>query len=200
MVKTNANESETNINEFNEYFMTKQDDANIKQEETKIKQAASVPAAAADSGEPKEEKVDEFRDKYLRALADYQNLERQTAVWKEAFVQYSNVPLISKILEVLDDLEKAQEHIKDEGLQLVINKLKNILTAEGVEELELVDKEYNPSEAEVVSTETGLADAKAMAGERKDNIVTKVLQKGYKINDKIIRPAKVVVATAAKSN
>lgn len=131
-----------------------------------------------------EEKVDEFKEKYLRALADYQNLERQTAVWKETFVQYSNVSLISKILEVLDDLEKAQEHVKDEGLHLVINKLKNILGAEGVEELDLEGKEYNPSEAEVISTESG----------DEDNIVIKVLQKGYRIKDKIIRAAKVIVS------
>jgi molecular chaperone GrpE len=134
--------------------------------------------------------VDEFKGKYLRALADYQNLERQTAVWKEAFVQYSNVSLIKKILEVLDDLEKAQEHIRDEGLQLVISKLKGILTAEGLEELNLEGKEYNPGEAEVVSTEPGEAD----------NVITKVLQKGYKIKDRVIRPAKVVVATAGKNS
>ncbi len=128
--------------------------------------------------------AEELNNKYLRALADYQNLEKQTQNWKEEFVQYANISLIKKLLEVLDDLEKAQEHIKDEGLQLVVNKLQNILKSEGLEELELEGKEYNPNEAEVVSTEPG----------DEDNKIVKVLQKGYRIKEKIIRPAKVIVS------
>ena len=85
---------------------------------------------------------------------------------------------------MLDDLEKAQEHIKDEGLQLVINKLKNTLRDESVGEVELEGKEYDPKEAEAVSTEAG----------EEDNIVTRVLQKGYSMKDKIIRPGKVIVS------
>ncbi len=132
-----------------------------------------------------EEKTSEYKEKYLRALADYQNLERQTQNWKEDFVQYANSSLIKKLLEILDDLEKAQEHLKDEGLQLIANKLNNILEGEGVEELKLEGQEFNPEFGEVVSTQPG----------EKDNIVTKVLQKGYQLKDKIIRPAKVVVST-----
>ncbi len=127
---------------------------------------------------------DEFKDKYLRALADYQNLEKQTEVWKKAYSAYATQDLIRKLLEALDDLEKAQEHLKDEGLQLVINKIKNNLKSEGLEELELEGKEFDPNEAEVVNTEAG----------EKNNVITKVLQKGYRLKDKIIRPAKVVVS------
>ncbi|KKU92131.1 MAG: Protein GrpE [Microgenomates group bacterium GW2011_GWA1_48_10] len=127
---------------------------------------------------------EEYKEKYFRALADYQNLEKQTQSWKEEFVQYANLGLVEKLLEVLDDLEKAQEHIKDEGLQLVINKLKNTLRDESVGEVELEGKEYDPKEAEAVSTEAG----------EEDNIVTRVLQKGYSMKDKIIRPGKVIVS------
>lgn len=125
-------------------------------------------------------------EKYLRALADYQNLQKQTDLWREEFVQYASSNIIRKLLEILDDLEKAQEHIADEGLKLIVEKLQNILREEGVLELELVGKEYNPAEAEVISTEPG--------GE-KENIISKVLQKGYRLKDKIIRSAKVIVTT-----
>lgn len=131
-----------------------------------------------------EEKDSEYKTKYLRALADYQNLERQTTDWKSQFVQYANLSLINKLLEVLDDLDKASDHLKDPGLALVANKLKNVLTSEGLVELDLEGKDYNPAEAEVVSTEPG----------DQDNVITKVLQKGYRIKDKIVRPAKVVVS------
>lgn len=127
---------------------------------------------------------EDYKEKYLRALADYQNLEKQTQNWKESYSVYAALGVIQKLLEVLDDLEKAQDHLKDEGLQLVINKLKSVLTSEDVEELDLEGKEFNPSEAEVIGTEPG----------EKDNTIIKMSQKGYKIKNKIIRPAKVIVS------
>lgn len=126
---------------------------------------------------------DEWKEKYLRALADYQNLEKQTQGWKEEFARFANVDLIRKLLEVIDDLDNASEHLKDEGLNLVVGKLHNILREEGLEELQVAGQKYNPVEAEVVSTEPG----------EPENTVAKVLQKGYKIKEKIIRPAKVTV-------
>lgn len=131
----------------------------------------------------KKDKHDELNEKYLRALADYQNLQKQTEGWKEEFVQYANSGLIKKLLEILDDLEKAQEHLQNEGLKLIIGKLQNILREEGLEELAVEGKPFDPTTAEVVSTEPGAEEHK----------VVKVLQKGYKLKDKVIRAAKVVV-------
>lgn len=131
-----------------------------------------------------EQKIKEVNDKYLRALADYQNLEKQTQNWKEEFAKYANSDLIKKLLEVLDDLEKAQDHLQDEGLQIIIGKLQKVLAEEGLEELNLEGREFNPEEAEVVSTEP----------KEQENIILKVLQKGYKLKDKIIRPARVIVS------
>lgn len=156
-----------------------------KQDDYQNNVDSDIVEETADSAEVKaEEPIDEYKSKYLRALADYQNLEKQTQTWKEDFVQYANVGLIRKLLEVLDDLEKAQEHVKDEGLQLVINKLKNILAAEGLEEIKVLGQQYDPNKAEVVSTEKG----------DKDNVITKVLQKGYTLKDKTVRVAKVIVS------
>ncbi|MBI4099829.1 nucleotide exchange factor GrpE [Candidatus Microgenomates bacterium] len=131
----------------------------------------------------KDKPVDEFKEKYLRALADYQNLEKQTESWKTEFAQFSNLGLIRKLLEVLDDLEKAQEHLQDEGLNLIIGKLHNILREEGLEEIDVLGKPFDPITAEVISTEPGQEEHK----------VIKVLQKGYKLKEKVIRPAKVTV-------
>lgn len=134
-----------------------------------------------------EEKIKELQEKYLRALADYQNLDRQTQNWKEEFVTYANSDLIRQLLEVLDDLEKAQEHLKDAGLQLVIEKFKKILASAGVSELDLKGKEFDANLAEVVST---VPDEKA-------NIVKEVLQKGYILKDRVIRPGKVIVTVGS---
>lgn len=130
-----------------------------------------------------EENKSDLSEKYLRALADYQNLQKQTETWREEFVKFANTGLIKKLLEILDDLEKAQEHLQDGGLKIIIGKLQNILQEEGLEELELEGKEFDPSLAEVVSTEVG----------EKENTIVKVLQKGYRLKNKVIRPGKVIV-------
>jgi len=136
-----------------------------------------------------EEELADAKNKYLRALADYQNLERQTKTWKEEFSKYASAGLASQLLEILDDLEKAQEHLQDKGLEIVINKLNKVLASEGLEKLELLNEEYSPLTAEVINTEPG----------DKDNVVIKILQNGYKIGDRVIRPAKVIVSTKSKS-
>ena len=128
-------------------------------------------------------KDDELNEKYLRALADYQNLEKQTAAWREDFVKFSNASLISQILEVVDDLEKACEHLADDGLKLVLDKLKAILKNAGLEEILVDGLEFNPEQMEVVSVEPG----------EENNKVAKVVQKGYILNGRILRPAKVII-------
>ena len=134
--------------------------------------------------EEENNETQEFRNKYLRALADYQNLEKQTQNWREEFVKFANQGLISQLLEVLDDLEKAQDHLKDEGLQIVLDKLIKILKNNGIEELEVLGQEYNPELSEVIGMEPGDSD----------NIIVKVLQKGYKLNSNVLRVAKVIVS------
>lgn len=137
-------------------------------------------------------KVAELNDRYLRALADYQNLSKQTEEWKSEFVQYANSDLVKKLLEILDDLEKAQETLQNEGLGLIVAKFERTLEEAGVSTLELEGKEFDPALAEVVSTEP--AHNSHTESEKKD-IIVKVLQKGYKLKDRVIRPAKVVVGT-----
>lgn len=131
-----------------------------------------------------EKQIEELNGKYLRALADYHNLQKQTDSWKEEFSQFACSSLVRKLLDVLDDLEKAQEHLKDEGLNLITGKLQNILGEEGLEEIEVLGKEFDPKTAEVISTKPG----------EQSNIIVGVLQKGYQLKDKVIRPAKVTVS------
>lgn len=127
---------------------------------------------------------EELNNKYLRALADYQNLEKQTQAWREDFVKFANQNLIIELLEVLDDLEKANEHLNDEGLKIVLDKLRKILENSGLEELDLLNTEYDPNTSEAVGMEAG----------EQENMVVKINKKGYKLNGKIIRVAKVIVS------
>lgn len=138
----------------------------------------------ADDNQDLEIKLEELNNKYLRSLADYQNSEKQTQIWREDFVKFANQSLIIQLIEILDDLEKAQEHLKDDGLQLIIDKLKTVLKNSGLEELEIMGTDFDPVLAEAVEVATG----------KDENKVVEIRAKGYKLNGKIIRPAKVVVS------
>lgn len=151
---------------------------NIKKE--KFQPKADPPRAEKiNKAEELQQQVDELTNKWKRALADYQNLEKRVAQERYEFVQYSNALLINKLLEVMDDLEKAEQHIKDQGLSLAIHKLRKVLRDEGVEEIS-IGKKFDPTLMECVEMVEGKSGIE-------------MTQKGYFLNKKILRPAKVKV-------
>ncbi len=142
-----------------------------------------------------EDEKRELNDKLLRVTAEMQNMRRRYDEEISKIYRYEGEALIKKMLGVLDNFERAiNNDNKDlseelskylEGFILIYNDLKNSLNNIGVSELECVNKPFNPEEMEAVMTEKveGLDSG----------IVTAVLLKGYKYNDKIIRPAMVKV-------
>lgn len=128
--------------------------------------------------------VDEFKNKYLRAIADYQNLEKRVGDERIELMKIANKNLLVKILPFLDNLEKAEVFVKDEGLKISMNHFIQILKEAGLEELDLLNKDYDPVTAEAVQLVEG----------KEDNKVIEVLQKGYMFGDKIIRVAQVKVS------
>lgn len=126
--------------------------------------------------------TNELEEKYLRALADYQNLEKRVEREKETFVKFANAVLILKMLPVLDNLERASEHLKDQGIELVIKQFKEALSSEGVTEIEAAGQAFDPQLHEAVEKVSGEEDK-----------VMEVVEKGYKLGEKVIRPAKVKV-------
>jgi molecular chaperone GrpE len=129
-----------------------------------------------------EEKVKDLEDKWKRALADYANLEKRILAEREQFVKFSNASLVDKLLGVLDDLERAETHLKDKGLVLAIGQFRRVLETEGVEEIKVSGEKFDPEAMDCVEITKG-----------PKNIVVEILTKGYKLGDRIIRPAKVKV-------
>ncbi len=132
--------------------------------------------------------VEEFKNKYLRALADYQNLEKRANEEKKEIIKLANVDLILKLLPFLDNLEKAEIFLKDEGLRMIKEDFLNILAEFGLEELNVLNKSFDPNLAEAVDIIEG----------EKDGMVVEVVKKGYKIKDKIVRIAQVKVSKKIK--
>ena len=128
-----------------------------------------------------------YEHKYKRALADYQNLLKRTADEKADFARYANEQLLHEILPVYDNLKISLEHIDEQaqangwaqGIKYVVKQFKDALADLGIEEIEAKGKKFDPN----------YMDALEGQGER----VKKVVKPGYKLNGKVIIPAKVVL-------
>jgi molecular chaperone GrpE len=136
----------------------------------------------------------EQKDKYLRLMAEFENFRRRTAKERLELIQTAGKDVIVAMLEVMDDCDRAEKQlnsaddlaVQKEGIQLVFNKVRSTLQAKGVTAMESVDKDFNVELHEAI-TEIPVTD------ESKKGKVVDEITKGYLLNDKIIRFAKVVV-------
>ncbi len=129
-----------------------------------------------------EQKISDLENSWKRALADYKNLEKRIAEDKEQLVFYVKKQTIEEFLPFLDNLEKIEKHIKDKGLELTLKEFRKTFISMGVQEIEAEGKEFNHETMEAVETKKG---------ER--NKVLKTILRGYLLNGKLLRPAKVIV-------
>lgn len=139
------------------------------------------------------EEVDKWKDAYIRQVADFENFRKRKDKEKEEYVKFASEKIIVKILEVVDNFERGISSSKNnsdfdgllKGVELIFGQLQKILSEEGVEEIESVNKEFNPYEHQAVMVEN--------SEEFDNNIITQELQKGYKLKGKVIRPTMVKV-------
>ena len=139
-----------------------------------------------------EKKNSELEDKYVRLAADFDNFRKRNARERVELIQTAGRDVITDLLEVLDDAERAEKQLEQEenesvkeGVMLVFGKLRNLLAAKGLKPMEAVNQEFNPDLHEAITEIDGGEDMKGK--------VVAEIQKGYYLNDKIIRFAKVVV-------
>jgi molecular chaperone GrpE len=130
---------------------------------------------------------EDWKSKYLRALADYQNLEKFTKRELEAVRLFANEGLISDILPVIDGLETANSHLNDKGLELVARQFLEVLKKRGVEKIEVTGQEFDPAIMECIEIAEG-----------PNNKVIADLRSGYRMYNKIIRVARVKVGKQAQ--
>ncbi len=129
-----------------------------------------------------QEQINTLTDRLSRSLADYSNLEKRIESQRQFFVTLATTSIITKMIEVLDDLYLTQKHLQDPGLKIAIDKFLSTLQSEGVEEIVAVDKEFDPAIMDCIQIDKG-----------KENYVISVKKPGYKLNGHVIRPAQVIV-------
>lgn len=147
--------------------------------------------------EPEVEKlrleINNLNDKYIRKVAEFDNFKRRNAKERIELIQTAGKEVIMDLLDVLDDSDRAQKQMENtddvdqikEGVHLVFTKLRNMLTAKGLKPMETVNTAFDPDLHEAIT--------EMEAGEELKGKVVAEIQKGYYLNDKIIRFAKVVV-------
>jgi molecular chaperone GrpE len=138
--------------------------------------------------------VQELKDKYLRQVAEFENFRKRTAKERLELIQTAGKEVIGSLLEVLDDCDRAEKVLQTsqdvtvirEGVQLVFNKLRNTMQAKGLKPMKAIGTEFNPDHHEAIT------EIPAGTPDLHGKVIDEV-EKGYYLNDKIIRFAKVVV-------
>ena len=140
--------------------------------------------------------INQWEDKYTRLYSEFENYKRRTIKERLELFKSANQEVLSILIPVLDDMERivtSAEKIKEksalkEGLDLVHTKFKNILKQQGLQEMEAMGKEFNTDFHEAITQ---------MPSKNKNEIgkVVEVVEKGYFLNDKVLRYAKVVIGS-----
>jgi len=163
--------------------------------ENGTKEGASAENAVVDPAIKLQQELDEQKDKYIRLYSEFDNFRRRTAKEKLELIQSANEQLLQKLLPVADDFDRAEKSFKDksdkelEGFFLISNKFRKTLEQSGVKVMEInAQTEFNPDFHEAI-TQIPVPDA-AQKGK-----IVDVVEKGYLLNDKVIRFAKVVVGS-----
>ena len=142
---------------------------------------------------PKEEPGEEeegLNTKYLRLMADFQNYKRRVEKEKSDIYAYANEKIVSELLDVIDNFERALLHEATdesfaEGMKMIFKQLTGVLEKAGLEEINALGEDFDPNFHNAVMTED---NADYDSGK-----VTEVMQKGYMLNKKVIRPSMVKV-------
>ena len=140
------------------------------------------------------QELEEQKDKYLRLVAEFDNYKRRTAKERIELIQTAGKEVITDMLDVLDDCDRAEKQLQTsndiaqlkEGVQLIFNKFRNKLQAKGLKAMESLNKDFDVEKHEAIT------EIPAPSKELKGKVLDEV-QKGYYLNDKLIRFAKVVV-------
>ena len=140
------------------------------------------------------EELEQQKDKYLRLFAEFDNFKRRSAKERIELIQTAGKEVITSMLDVLDDCDRAEKQIQStedltqikQGIQLVFNKLRTTMQSKGLKPMESVGQEFDVEKHEAIT------EIPAPNDKLKGKVVDEVT-KGYLLNDKIIRFAKVVV-------
>lgn len=136
------------------------------------------------------------QEQYLRTLADMENLRKRTQRDKEELAKFANENILREILPVIDNLERAVDHAEQaetndglfEGVQMTLTQFSQLLTKFGVESVDAIGQPFDPAYHQAMG--------QLESDEHPVNTVVQQMQKGYQLNNRLLRPAFVMLAKA----
>ena len=134
----------------------------------------------------------ELNDKFIRLAAEFDNYKKRTAKEYNRLVETAESNLILSLLDVVDDFERALKHDTNDagtfkqGVEMIKAKFEDILNRRGLKRMEVIDKQFDPNYHEAVM--------QLDSEEKEEGVILEEVQTGYYLHDKVLRPAKVVVA------
>lgn len=136
----------------------------------------------------------EYLDKLLRQHAEFENLKKRIVKEKQQFLKYANEGLISELINILDNFERAFDSANKmtdfkslhQGVEMILKQIHQLLEKNGVKKIECLEKTFNPIQQEAI--------AHIETDKYPENTVIEEVQKGYLIEDRLIRPAVVKVS------
>ena len=142
--------------------------------------------------EDERQKAQAYMQNWQRAAADYQNFKRRVEEERAETSRFANAALLINLLPLLDDLERALQTVDShlagltwvDGIRLILRKFQAVMDMAGVQEIQADGQTFDPAVHEAVAQQPG-----------DENKVLSVVQKGYKLGDRVIRPAMVIVGS-----
>ena len=148
------------------------------------------------------EEVEEYKDKYLRALAEFENYKKRARKEKEDLLKCATETFLLELLQVADNFDRCIDSLKSvktkeldefyKGVELIYNNLMQFLKQQGVCPFCACDKTFDPKFHEAISAEE--------TNDKEPDTVIEEVGKGYMLNDKVLRPAKVIVSKKPEVN
>lgn len=191
---------EKNINEQNDELTT--DEMAVESENVKVSETQDVDnseSAESENSEKTEtqkleEQIADLKDKYLRHVAEFDNYRKRTLKERTELILNGGEKVITTLLPILDDMERAIEsgqktedpNVLREGMELIYHKMVKVMEGNGVTKIDTTDADFNTDIHEAVAMVPGMGD------DKKGKVID-CLASGYKLNDKVIRHAKVAV-------
>ncbi|MGC2872101.1 nucleotide exchange factor GrpE [Ihubacter sp. mB4P-1] len=185
----NNEEKKTNM-ENEEVKEDLKDQEQTSEEQPETESAEEQQTDACDSGAEQTEEDEALQTKYLRLMADFQNFKRRAEKEKGDIYAYANEKIVVELLAVMDNFERALQHEAAdesfaEGMKMIFKQLTGVLEKAGLEEIKAEGEDFDPNFHNAVMTEDN--------ADYESGKVTEVLQKGYLLNKKVIRPSMVKV-------
>ncbi len=173
----------------------------LQETQEKLEETKQEVKACENNASQWEEKAKDYYDQLLRLKADFENFRKRTEKEKAELINWGKVEAITKIFPIYDVLISAHDHLSGvdaskcspqqieeilKGIDMIFREFSKFFEAEGIRVMELENKPYDPMKCEIIGIDPG--------NQENDGLVTAVLQRGYTIGDRVLRPAKVKIA------